>query len=117
MRVAITPRHRPFFLLLVATTAWAMGPVGAQVGTDVDPKPVGSPTAGVGDTVGRIGWGICAFGALLHDIPTPWACPTPGSTTRIWNVECNPLCYTTTHQHDHTTRGHCLDLVEEIRLF
>ena len=102
----MTPRHRPFFLLLVAITAWGMGPVGAQVGTDVDPKPVGSPTAAVG--------GVCAVGGLVHDIPTPWACPTPGSTTRIWSVECNPLCYTTTQPHEHTTKGYCLDIAEEI---
>ena len=94
-------------LLLLSATTWSAGPARAQVGT------VEQQTAPEEPAIPELP-GICAVGALQHNIPVPPACPEPGRTTRIWSVECNPICYTTTHAHAHTTTGYCLDISEEI---
>lgn len=104
MRVTNTRRVGAW--VLVAVMACGVGSAGAQDGTEV-----GTPGA---EAAMPDLWTFCTSGSLLHDIPTPPSCPTPGSTTRVWNVECNPFCYTTTHLHGHTATGYCLDIAEEV---
>ena len=57
---------------------------------------------------------MCLASYLTYSFTKGPSCPSPGSTTKTWTIECNPLCYPTTHPVSLTTSGYCYDFTEKI---